>query len=92
MCTHAIWDKNSTHVILLKYIIGYKYEKLIQGIFCPDILNFRVTLTAFYRLHHAVSCCPASCSSSINFLKCKMNYVGLGRGGASALNALIILK
>jgi len=33
-----------------------------------------------YRLHHTVSCYPASYSSSLTCMKCQMTYIGRGRG------------
>jgi len=58
-----------------------KYTKIYDiWNFCPHILNFRDIPTAFYRLHHAVSCCPVSYSSSVNCMKCQMTYVCLGWG------------
>jgi len=48
----------------------YKYDtETHTGAFLPWYVDFKGHLTAFYRLYHTASCCPASCSSPINFMK-----------------------
>ncbi len=68
-------------ILLMWYCltIWCKYETKTQtGAFFPHTLNIRGIL--YVLLAHAMSCCPASYLSSINWMKCQMTHVGLGRG------------
>ncbi len=87
---HSCSTRVILHLLLVWYCLTITYDvnmrqKLKQAHFLPHFLSFRDILTTFYRLHRAVSCCPPSYLSSINWnvswpgkrLKCVNNFNAL---------------